>query len=236
MTELLLILAGLILGVGAMVGLRLLFGRRATIQTTNTHTVFEQVRRVGKLVGMEVCAKEIATSTKGFSWLPPILLSQARVAMIFQFEKQFSVDLVSLGPEDVQSIGPGRYRLTLPAIEGSLRLVDVIPYDIQAGRALGLVDIIQVDAATQGELMKKAQAQASELYTTNDSKHERDARASVERQLRSFLSLLEIQVEIVWRQTVNVATPAAAEPSVASRRSRRPVRLFHRLAANHALR
>jgi len=200
MTELVLILAGVTLGVGALVVAQRLLGRRARPKTLTTHTVFERVRAVGRLVGMEVRAKEIATSTRGLSWLPPLILSQARVAMIFQFEKQFSVDLARLRPEDVAEAGPGRYRLRLPAIEGSLRLLDVTPYDIQAGRVLGLLDIIQVDAATQGDLMKKAQAQAAELYTANDARYEDEARRSIERRLRAFLALFDVRVDIEWPQ------------------------------------
>lgn len=215
MTEFVLILSGLILGAGLIIAAQRLFGAKAKTQTIQTHTVFEQVRAVGKLVGMEVCAKEIATSTKGFSWMPPLILSQARVAMIFQFEKQFAVDLAALEPSDVKEIGPGKYRISLPAIEGTLRLVDVQPYDIQAGRVLGLLDLIQVNAATQGELMKKAQAQAAELYTTNDAKYAAEAKRSVERQLRTFLSMFGVEAEITWR-TNEVKTRVAPQPALAA--------------------
>lgn len=210
MTELVLILAGVVVGIGVLFVFQRLLGRKARPQLLQTHTVFEQVRSVGRLVGMEVRAKEIATSTKGFSWLPPAILSQARVAMIFQFEKQFSVDLSRLTRDDVRETAPGRFRLTIPAIEGTLRLLDVTPYDIQAGRVLGLLDIIQVDAATQGDLMKKAQAQASELYTAHDARYEADARRSVERRLRSFLALFDVQADIEWAQEDSNPPPASA--------------------------
>jgi len=221
MTEPVLILAGVIVGVGALVLIQRLLGRRAKPHSLSTHTVFERVRAVGRLVGMEVRAKEIATSTRGLSWLPPIILSQARVAMIFQFEKQFSVDLARLRPDDVAPVEADRFRLRLPAVEGALRLIDVTPYDIQAGRVLGLLDIIQVDAATQGDLMKKAQTQAADLYTANDTRYEDEARRSIERQLRAFLALFGVRVEIEWatpdpdavapsRVTDSVARPALA--------------------------
>jgi Protein of unknown function (DUF4230) len=210
MTGLLFILAGVVIGGLIVWMLRRFFGPRARTQTLHTHTVFEQVRSVGRLVGMEVSAKEIATSTKGFSWLPPIILSQARVAMIFQFEKQYAVDLSKITAADVKEVGDQHYHLELPAIEGDLRLTDVTPYDIQAGRVLGLLDIIQVDAATQGELMKQAQEQAASLYTAHNSKHQLEAQQSVERQLRSFLSLFGVKVEIAWRESEK---PAAANLS-----------------------
>lgn len=218
MISVLLILTGVALGGGAIFLAQRLFGARAKTQTIQTHTVFEQVRAVGRLVGMEVRSKEIATSTKGYSWMPPIILSQARVAMIFQFEKQFSVDLSRLRREDVTEIGPGVFRLMLPPLEGALRLLDVVPYDIQAGRVLGLLDIIQVNAATQGELMKKAQSQAAELYTANDAKYEQEAQRSIERQVHSFLSLFDIRVETAWRRvepSPPLTAPAAPESNLA---------------------
>lgn len=175
---------------------------KAPTQIT-THTIAERVRSVGKLVGLEVTAKEIATSVKGWSWLPPLLLTPARVAMIFHFEKQYTVDLTRVGPTDVEDAGrtptgAPRYRLRLPPIEGSLRLVDLEPYDIQAGRALGLLDVIQMDATTQKDLIRRAQDQASSLYQSNDARYEREARASVERHLSALLSLFGVEVEVTW--------------------------------------
>ncbi|MEO1585593.1 MAG: hypothetical protein AAFR96_13615, partial [Planctomycetota bacterium] len=35
--------------------------------------IADRVRASGKLVGLEVCAKEIATATKGWKWLPPLV-------------------------------------------------------------------------------------------------------------------------------------------------------------------
>src|SRR5205085_5736423 len=97
-------------------------------------TVVERVRAVGKLVGLEVCAKEIATATSGWAWMPPLVLSQARMAMIFNFEKQYTVDLAQVRPEDVVEHGAGQFTLRLPPIQGSLRLIDITPYDIQGAK------------------------------------------------------------------------------------------------------
>ena len=78
----------------------------------------------------------VATATKGWSWMPPLLLSQARVAMIFHFENQYSVDLRRITRDDVTEFAEGRFRVQMPPIESDLRLKDVIPYDIQDGRVL----------------------------------------------------------------------------------------------------
>jgi len=158
----------------------------------------ERVRAVGKLIGLEVHAKEIATATKGWDWLPTILLSQAKVAMIFQFEKQYAVDLGSLTRDEVTDMGDGRFRVELPPIEGSLRLMDVEPYDIQQGRVLGLVDVINMNAERQGELMRTAQQQASELFEKNDPRYIAQARDAIERQLQSIAKMFGVRLDVVW--------------------------------------
>lgn len=191
---------GLLLALALVLGVMLLRKRAksAPIETIQTKTIFERVAAVGRLIGLEVCAKEIATSKKGWGWLPPLILSQARLAMIFHFEKQYSIDLNRLTPRDVEQLADGRFRVRLPAIEGTLRLTDVTPYDIQAGRMLGLLDIIQVDAPAQKDLMQRAQTQAAELYEMNDQKYELEARRSVERQLATLLSLFNVDIEFIW--------------------------------------
>lgn len=201
MGEFLLMITGLVVGallVGAAVLLLRKKGAAAPVTRIGTEMVAERVRTVGKLVGLEVHAKEIATSTKGWSWIPPILLSQAKIAMIFSFEKQYFVDLHRVGPGDVEDLGDGRFRLNLPNVEGTLRLCDVEPYDIQAGRILGLLDVIQMNAPTQSQLMQVAQTQASELFVKNESRYLSEAKRSVASQLESLLGMFDAHVEIAW--------------------------------------
>lgn len=203
MTEILALLGGTVVcvTVGAIVAF-VWVARRANAEPAriDVHGVAERVRATGSLVGLEVAAKEIATATKGWGWLPPIVMSQARLAMIFQFEKQYSVDLGQLRTEDVERLGAGRFRITLPEVTGKLRLVDVSPYDIQAGRVLGLLDVIPMSAERQKELMKAAQEQAGELLAASEASYLRQARASVERQLRALVGLFDLELEIAWRE------------------------------------
>lgn len=184
-------------GVATWVVMRAIRGNSPGV--VRTQLIAEKVRAVGKLVGLEVYAKEIATARKGLSWMPPVLLSQARIAMIFQFEKQYAADLGAVSPDAVERLAPGRYRLRLPAVRGSLRLIDVQPYDIQQGKLLGLLDVVPMTAERQGELMKQAQIQASELYAVNDDKYRVQAREAIERHLRALLSLLDVELEIQWQ-------------------------------------
>lgn len=218
MLDTFLLLGGLILmSLAAGVLLVLLMRKRgaaAPVTTIRTQGVAERIRAVGKIVGLEVHAKEIATSTKGWSWIPPLLLSQAKIAMIFHFEKQYFVDLSHLRPRDVELIESGvdagsdvaRYRITMPAVEGSLRLTDVSPYDIQAGRILGLLDVIPMNAETQRVLMQTAQGQATELFRRGEAKYLESARRSIEQHLESLLKMFDVRVEIVWRGGESVAT------------------------------
>jgi hypothetical protein len=172
-----------------------------------TQTIAERVRSVGKLVGLEVFAKEIATATSGWGWLPPILLSQAKLAMIFHFEKQYVVDLSRVGPQDVEELSPGRFRLTLPPIEGSLRLADLRPYDIQGMKVLGLVDLMSMTAERQSEMMKRAQQEASALFSTSDERYLLEARAAVERHVQALVGLFGVEVLVAWRDRARVTTP-----------------------------
>lgn len=235
MWEVLLLALGLVLG-GLITFLVARRAAKAAPTTITVSTITERVRAVGKLIGLEVNAKEIATSTKGFKWLPPLLLSQARVAMIFHFEKQYFVDLSRIGRNDVEELAPGRFRLRLPPIDGTLRLNQLEPYDIQAGRVLGLLDVIQVDASTQKQLMGQAQEQAAHLYTSNDARYRAEARSAIERQLAALLELFDVDIEFEWtetdegeetpRATVVERTPRSATRALRAAASRlNPLRL-----------
>jgi len=174
-------------------------GRKGSnIDRVSLRMLTERVRAVGKLVGLEVHAKEIATATSGWNWLPPILLSQAKIAMIFQFEKQYAIEMGALREQDVEQLEPGRFRVTLPPVQGSLRLMDVEPYDIQQGRVLGLLDVINMNAERQNMLMRTAQDQAAELFEKNDERYIAQARDAIERQLHSVARLFGVTIEIQW--------------------------------------
>lgn len=199
MTEIFLAIISCALG-AALIAV-LLLRRQAARRTDDVirlQAVTERVRAVGKLVALEVHAKEIATAKSGLSWLPPLLLSDARLAMIFRFEKQYHVDLAEITEGRVRATGSGEFTLEMPAVEGSLRLVDLQPYDIQQGRVLGLVDVIQMNAERQARLIARAQTQAAELFERDDLRYAAQARDAVERQLRGLLQTMGIAVRFEW--------------------------------------
>jgi hypothetical protein len=188
------IVVGIVL---AFLGLRLITARTAR-QTVEVRSIAERVRAVGRLVGLEVFAKEIATAKSGWPWCPPVLLSQAKLAMIFHFEKQYGVDLGSVKVSSIERLGEEHYRVRLPEIVGTLRLVDVTPYDIQQGRVLGLLDVIPMNAERQALLMRAAQEQASALYEHGEDRYLAQAREAIERQLTALLGLFGVRVEWEW--------------------------------------
>ena len=211
---------GLLLMVVVVMVLRR-FRRSDTIKgaTVTTEIIAERVRASGKLVGLEVAAKEIATAKKGWDWLPPLLMSPARLAMIFHFEKQYSIDLSRISARDVTDFGDGRYQIVVPPIEGQLRLADVTPYDIQDGKVLGMLDVIQMKAQAQGELMQRAQEQAAQLFETSDAKYAIEARHSIKRHLEALFHLIDAEVDIEWTQATDaeaneqLQSPAASADS-----------------------
>jgi hypothetical protein len=223
-TPIVLVLLGVTLGAVGVWWVMRKFRRRTGVKPFReerivTQTIAERVRSVGKLVALEVCAKEITTASAGWGWLPPLILSQARLAMIFHFEKQYSLDLALIRPQDVVELAPGRFRLRLPEMDGALRLIDMTPYDIQSARILGLLDLIPMTADRQRDLMKKAQSQAASIFENSDKKYLGEARASAERHLRSLLEMMDVRAEFVWPEPLPMPAvlPPEPEPTVSLR-------------------
>ncbi len=196
MLTLIIVVVTSIIALAIVGGIAFMILRKQAKTETTSHSIAERVRAVGKLAGLEVVSKEIVTQTKGLKWLPPLLLSQARIAMIFHFEKQYFVDLGRIREQDVCVIGPRRYEITLPPIEGHLSLLDVTPYDIQAGKLLGLLDVFRMDADVQKELMDKAQVEAAKLYEDHAARYETEARRAISRQVAGLLELFDVGVEV----------------------------------------
>jgi len=211
--------AGVLLAAAIFIVLRHRAGRKRKFEEPSkvdqTIVLAERVRSVGRLVGLEVMVKEIATASRGFQWMPPLLLSQAKVAMIFHFEKQYSIDLARIDDGDIEQIGINRFRVTLPEIDGTLRLSDVTPYDIQHGRVLGLFDVIPMTAERQTELMTAAQRDAATLYESKEPKYMAEAKRSVARHLASLMELFDVKVEVVWRDEVEEEAESLLEPVTA---------------------
>ncbi|MFG0257851.1 MAG: DUF4230 domain-containing protein [Phycisphaerales bacterium JB043] len=208
------------IGLGSgLVGLFVLkraLSRKRVSTTIHAHAVIDRVRETGRLVGLDVRAKEIATSTQGWGMLPALFFTQAKVAMIFEFEKQYAVDLSRLGEEDIERVGNDRVVIHMPRVESSLRLLSLTPYDIQAGRVLGLVDVIPMNAERQAALMDVARKQAVEVFEEADARYAAQAQRSIENRLRAVLRMSGVDAEFVWDQVENVEALADVQVRVES--------------------
>lgn len=207
------ILTGLVFVLGGALGFVLLRnlkrGSKSRKPRVEVHTIVDRVRAVGRLVGLEVSTKEITTQTSGgFKWIPSLLISPARLAVIFFFEAQYSVDLSELTVESVRHIEDNRYELTLPPVTDRFLFRDLEAYDIQSGKLLGLIEITGLDADTHNDLVQRARAEAESLFRQQADRYEQQARETIARQVVSLLGLFDVAVQIRFA----TPAPAAARP------------------------
>jgi Protein of unknown function (DUF4230) len=130
----LLILAGVVAGGIIM---RLMRKGKPAAEVTIYSTI-QQLRSIGQLSVFKAVTKEIVTETdhswgafgkKYLSWV----LSQKKMAMIFEFEIDFRYDLRR--PEfQVAETGPASYKLTLPPCFYEVHIRDIRFYDEQGSK------------------------------------------------------------------------------------------------------
>lgn len=109
-------------------------------QEYHIHSFLENMRSVGELVVFKAFTKEIVTTAD--HWLGNLgkkyltwLMSEMKMAMIFQFEINFWYDLRS---EDFNVIdsGQGKYLIIMPQCLYNIAIKDISFYDEQSGRLL----------------------------------------------------------------------------------------------------
>jgi len=164
--------------------------------------VTQRVASVGRFVALEVTAKEIATASTGPQWLPPVLLTRAKVAMIFHFRHEYALDLAALSQGDITTTRSGRVRLRMPELKANTVLVDLEPYDIQSGKIFGLIEVIPMGAARQRTLMAAARKQAGTITEEDDQSQRAMARASAEKHIRRMLGHAHLAVEFDWSRSL----------------------------------
>ena len=69
---------------------------------------------------------------------------------------------------------------------------------------LGLLDVIQMKANAQGQLMRKAQEQAAQLFETSDAGYQEEARRSIRKHLEALFHLIGADVEVAWQDEASV--------------------------------
>lgn len=129
-----------VLMVGATAGGLFVFFRRKPTPAAEVtiYSTIQQLRSIGQLSVFKAVTKEIVTETdhswgafgkKYLSWV----LSQKKMAMIFEFEIDFRYDLRR--PEfQVTENGPAAYTLTLPPCFYEVHIRDIRFYDEQGAK------------------------------------------------------------------------------------------------------
>ncbi len=198
-------LEGLIIGVGVGAGLAvgLLWAFRrgkggSAAPAVQVHSSIEELRSVGDLVVFKVVTKEIVTAAehwfgetgkKFLRWL----ISEKKMAMIFEFEINFRYDLRK--PEfEIVPQGDARYLLRMPPCLYDIYIRDVSFYDEQQSRLLdwllpGFLSAAfgsGVDEQTKNRLKEEARLQAQRMAQDLTGK----MRAEVESSARQTLKTL----------------------------------------------
>lgn len=199
--EMMLIIAalGIIAGVAGAVFVMKGFGKK---QQYHIHSFMENMRSVGELVVFKAFTKEIVTTAdhwlgnmgkKYLTWL----MSEMKMAMIFQFEINFWYDLNS-NEFQVQESGEGKYVITMPQCLYNIAIKDISFYDEQSGRLLEwLLPPLIGKAFSKGfsqedknklkdEAIMQASSMADELIKRLSSEIEKSARQTMEMLAKSF--------------------------------------------------
>ena len=124
----------------AVVVVLVVFRRKGGGETA-IHASIESMRSVGELVAFKIIAKEIATHSEhlfqdfGKKWMR-WLISEKKMAMIFEFEIDFRYDLRSGDFVIDADEEAGRCRLKMPACFYNVQLRNIRFYDEQESRLL----------------------------------------------------------------------------------------------------
>ena len=133
-------LAGFVVALVLAIAWRRRGGKRSRERDVHIHASIEEIRSVGELVVFKMITKEIVTAAdhwfgefgkRYLTWL----LSNKKMAMIFEFEIDFRYDLRS--PEFViGDEGLGSFRLKMPDCFYQTHIRDVYFYDEQSSKLL----------------------------------------------------------------------------------------------------
>ena len=177
-------------------------GKQRREPSVQVHASIEELRAIGELVVFKIITKEIVTAhdhwlgevgKKYFRWL----ISNKKMAMIFEFEIDFRYDLRS--PEfKIDSEGETAYRLRLPPCVYETHIRDISFYDEQESkfmpwlvpdllnRALGAGFNEEDKNRLKEEAKLQAAEMAKELTTKMRSEVQSSARQTLEALARGF--------------------------------------------------
>ena len=199
------IVIGIVLGVAGSIIVKKAFGKKISGRGTKQDQIYafvENMKSVGELVVFKAFTKEIVTTAD--NWLGKVgkkyltwLMSNMKMAMVFQFEINFWYDLKS--PDfGVTEAGPGRFMITMPECMYNINIKDISFYDEQNAKLLDWLlpplisrvfskDFSEEDKnRLKEEAKRQASSMANQLIGQLSSEIEKSARQTMEMLAKSF--------------------------------------------------
>lgn len=199
------IIVGILFGVGGSVLVGRAFGRKKSggkIQEHQIYSFVENMKSVGELVVFKAFTKEIVTTAE--NWLGQAgkkyltwLMSNMKMAMVFQFEINFWYDLRS-SDFMVTPAGANRFHVAMPECLYNIGIKDISFYDEQSAKLLDWLlpplisrvfskDFSEEDKnRLKDEAKLQASAMADQLIKQLSSEIEKSARQTMEMLAKSF--------------------------------------------------
>jgi hypothetical protein len=204
-TALFAIVIGVVLGVAGSIIVRKAFRKKAPGEGTKEHQIYafvENMKSVGELVVFKAFTKEIVTTAE--NWLGKVgkkyltwLMSNMKMAMVFQFEINFWYDLKSRDFK-VTDAGQDRFMITMPKCLYNIHIKDISFYDEQSAKLLDWLlpplisrvfskDFTEEDKnRLKDEAKMQASLMANQLIEQLSSEIEKSARQTMEMLAKSF--------------------------------------------------
>lgn len=204
-TALIAIIIGIVLGVAGSIIVRKAFRKKAPGEGTKEHQIYafvENMKSVGELVVFKAFTKEIVTTAE--NWLGKVgkkyltwLMSNMKMAMVFQFEINFWYDLKSRDFK-VTDAGQDRFMITMPKCLYNIHIKDISFYDEQSAKLLDWLlpplisrvfakDFTEEDKnRLKDEAKMQASLMANQLIEQLSSEIEKSARQTMEMLAKSF--------------------------------------------------
>jgi flagellar basal body-associated protein FliL len=199
------IVIGIVLGVAGSMIVKKAFGKKVSAEGTKQHQIYafvENMKSVGELVVFKAFTKEIVTTAE--NWLGKVgkkyltwLMSNMKMAMVFQFEINFWYDLKS--PDfRVTEAEHGRFMITMPKCLYNINIKDISFYDEQSAKLLDWLlpplisrvfskDFSEEDKnKLKDEAKTQASSMANQLIKRLSSEIEKSASQTMEMLAKSF--------------------------------------------------
>ncbi len=225
---------GVIVGAVGAIAIRRIFSKKGSKEKPPEHRIYsfvENMKSVGELVVFKAFTKEIVTAARHWfgdagkrylTWL----VSNKKMAMVFEFEINFRYDLKS--PDFVVTdAGEGKFTIKMPQCLYDISIRRISLYDEQKSKLLpwllpGLVSEFfgttfneEEQNRLMDEALKQASLMADQLINRLSSEIEKSARQTMETLAKSFGAksvLLDFsKSKMVERSVTDVSPQQVAE-------------------------